>query len=164
MSDSAKVAVIGIGNDYRHDDAVGLEVARRVRQAGVDQAVVVLGVSDDFALHTAWQDSGVAYVVDCTESGRPPGTIVRFEAVDEPIPAEIFNSLSTHTLSLPRAIELSRSLGGLPRGLTIFGIEGTDMSPGRGLTAAVEAAASRVAEMIVLSCVGSLHARAITAD
>jgi hydrogenase maturation protease len=164
MSGSAEVAVIGIGNDYRHDDAVGLEVARRVRRANVSRAAVVIGVSDDFALHSAWQDRGAAYVIDCTKSGRPPGTIHRFEAADEAIPAEIFNSLSTHTLNLPRAIELSRSLGRLPRGLTIFGIEGADMSQGRGLTAAVEAAASRVAGMIVRRCVGSRHARAVSAD
>jgi hydrogenase maturation protease len=164
MTGSAEHAVIGIGNDYRHDDAVGLEVARLVRRADPAGAMVVIGVSDDYALHSAWQNCEVACVVDCTQSGAPPGTIQRFEVRDGPIPEEIFNSFSTHTLSLSRAIELSRALGKLPREMTIFGIEGADMSVGQGLTAAVEAAAARVVGLIVEYRAGSRYARASTAD
>jgi hydrogenase maturation protease len=152
MNGTPQFAVIGIGNDYRHDDGVGLEVARLVRESGLAGAKVVVGVSDEYALLTAWQDCEIVFVVDCTRAGAVPGTIRRFEARNEPIPTGVFDSVSTHSLHLTKAVELSRTLGNLPRELTIFGVEGVDFSHGRGLTAEVRSAAAQVASLITRSC------------
>jgi len=151
-------AVIGIGNDYRHDDGVGLEVARLVLRAGPDGARVVIGASDDYALLAAWEDCERVYVIDCTQSGAVPGTIRSFDARENAIPTEIFTSFSTHTLNLAKTIDLSRTLDKLPHELTIFGVEGADLSLGHGLTAKVQASAIRVADLIVRYCAGARDA------
>ncbi len=152
MSTPGRITVIGIGNDFRHDDAVGLEVARRVRQAGLAEVTVIDGVSDDYALLSAWQQCDQAWLVDCTLSDSEAGTISRFDGLTEKIPAEIFTAYSTHTINIIKTIELSRTLDKLPRQLTLIGIEGADTSAGCGLTPVVEAAAVEVAALIVGSC------------
>jgi hydrogenase maturation protease len=152
MTGPARGAVIGIGNDYRHDDGIGLEVARMVRRAGPTGARVVVGVADDCALLDAWQDCERAWVVDCTRAGAAAGTIRRFDACREPIPAEIFHCFSTHTLNIAKTVELSRVLGTLPATLVVYGVEGADFSHGRGLTPEVRAAATDIVGRIVRSC------------
>jgi hydrogenase maturation protease len=69
-------------------------------------------------------------------SGRPPGTLLRFE-VDRAEPPAPIPVTSTHGLSLNEAIGLGRALGRLPHGLVVVGIEVTDLSPGSGLSSAV---------------------------
>lgn len=152
MDDSPQIVVIGIGNDFRHDDAVGLEVARLVRKANLADVSVVGGVSDDYALLTAWDSRGRAFVIDCTQSYSTPGTVHRFDGLAENIPADIFSSYSTHTLNIVKTIELSRTLGRLPQQLTIIGVEGADFSHGSGLSPAVEVAAVEVVRFIISFC------------
>jgi len=152
MTGGTHAAVIGIGNDYRHDDGVGLEVARMVRNAGPSGVRVIVGVHDDCALLDAWKDSDAVYVVDCTRAGAPPGTIRRFDALRETIPAKIFHCFSTHGLNIAKSFELSRVLRKLPQTLVVIGIEGADFSHGRGLTNEVRSAATEVAGRIVRSC------------
>jgi len=90
-------------------------------------------------------------VVDATCSGAPPGTVRRFDAAREPLPAAPPGA-STHGLGLAEAVGLARALGRLPARLVLVGIEGADFSPGTGLTpavaAGVAAAARRVREEI----------------
>lgn len=157
MTDTPTIAVIGIGNDFRSDDGVGLEVARRVRHAGLTNAVIVGGVSDDYTLLSAWQDCEQAFLVDSTLSDSDPGTIRRFDALKEQIPAELFSSFSTHSLNIPRTIELARTLGRLPQSMTLIGIEGGNFDNGEGLSAKVEAAAVEVAATIIKSCQSSVN-------
>ncbi len=152
MDSAPGIVIIGIGNEFRRDDGVGLEVARRLRETAPSGARVICGVGDEYALISAWQGCGRAYVIDCSVSGAAPGTIHQFDGRGGPIPGEILSSCSTHALDLAKAVELSRVLGGLPGELTVFAIEGSDFSHGSGLTTAVEAAASKVAGLIARAC------------
>ena len=143
------VAVIGIGNAYRSDDAVGLYVAGQVRSHALKGVAVVEGIGDGFALVDAWSDSDRAFVIDCASSGAPPGTTFRFDALRETIPSDLFSGLSTHSISVNEAIELARVLNRLPKGLVVYGIEGENMSAGVELTSAVQDSARMVAASIV---------------
>ena len=62
---------------------------------------------------------------------------------------------STHALGLAEAVELARSLGRLPQRVVVYGIEGESFAFGKGLSAAVAAAADRVTEE-VLACTRSI--------
>ena len=141
------MTVIGLGNEWRGDDGVGLEVARRVRGRVLEgeplALVVVVDGEDDVVL------------VDAVSSDAAPGTIFRFEAGDEPLPTPLFGASSTHALGLADAVELARSLGRLPQRVVVYGIEGESFAFGKGLSAAVAAAADRVTEE-VLACTRSI--------
>lgn len=95
----------------------------------------------------AWAGEPAVVVVDAMASGAPPGTVRRFDAVREPLPAAPAGA-STHGLGLAEAVGLARTLGRLPARLVLVGIEGADFSPGRGLTPAVAAAVAEAARLV----------------
>jgi hydrogenase maturation protease len=135
--------VIGIGNEYRSDDAVGLIVARRLKELLADSVIVLEQSGDGAALMEAWRGAETVIVIDATLSGAAPGTIHRFDASARPIPKIPFRC-STHVFSVAEAIELARALENLPRLLAVYGIEGKNFAAGIGLTAEVEKAAGEV--------------------
>ncbi|MEP7355696.1 MAG: hydrogenase maturation protease [Anaerolineales bacterium] len=139
----AATLIIGVGNEYRGDDAVGLAVARRA-QAVVAAPVVVLEASGEgVALMDAWQGAGTVVVIDAVYSGGAPGTIYRFEAQTTTIPVRFFH-YSTHAFSVAEAIELARALDRLPPRLILYGIEGKSFAAGAGLSPEIEQAAGDV--------------------
>lgn len=140
--------VIGIGNSLRRDDGVGLYVASVIKELSIEGVTVIEGVGDGYALVEAWSNCDRAVVIDCTVSGSAAGTVFRFDALRESIPADLFKGLSTHCISAVDAIALGRILGKIPGSLVIFGIEGEDLSPGEQLTRQVEESADRVVDLI----------------
>lgn len=149
MTPAAAVTVIGVGNDWRRDDGVGLFVARQVCLKALPQVRIVEGVPDGMALINAWEDSPQVFIVDCASSGKAPGTIFCFDAVSNKIPADIVGGRSTHVFSVGDGIETARTLGRLPAFLQVYGIEGSDFSQGEGLSPAVESAALEVVARII---------------
>ncbi|MBI1748851.1 MAG: hydrogenase maturation protease [Acidobacteria bacterium] len=139
--------IIGMGNAYRGDDAVGLRIAQHLGAQVHPCFPVVVHHGDGLALIELWQDKETVFVVDAAHSGAPPGTIYRFEAHREPIPARLFH-YSTHAIGLPGAIELSRALHRLPSRLVVYGIEGCTFQSGAGLSEEVEVAAQEVAARV----------------
>jgi hydrogenase maturation protease len=156
--------VVGLGNRYRRDDGVGLVVARLVSAESPDGVTVIEGVGDAYYLIDKWSESSSVYLVDCALSDLEPGFIHKFDALDEMIPAEMFGSFSTHSFSLADAVRMARALDRLPRRLTLFGIEGSDLSAGPGLTPAVESAARRVAGLILAELTDQTALRYVKSD
>ena len=140
--------VIGIGNEYRRDDGVGLAIAARLRgrvPAGVE---VVECDQEPSRLIDAWEGAVAAYVVDAAGAGAEPGKLHRFEASDSAIPARVFRS-STHAFGVGDAIELARALGKLPKHVVVYGVEGAEFDAGEGLTAPVVAAVEPVVTAVL---------------
>jgi hydrogenase maturation protease len=145
--DRTPLKVIGIGNAYRSDDAVGLVVARAVR-ADVSRAVTVLErEGEPTSLLDAWDAADAVWLVDAVSSESEPGTVHRFDATSAPLPAA-YGRTSTHHFGLAEAIELARSVGRLPRRLVVYGVEGRSFETGDALTPPVEAAVAEVAAAI----------------
>jgi hydrogenase maturation protease len=142
------ITVIGVGNDFRRDDAAGLEVARRVRAAAPAGVQVVEHDGEPAGLLEAWDGADVAYVVDAVRGTDGPGAVHRVEVGSDPLlhrePRD-----STHALSLGEAVALGRVLGRLPGRLVLVGVEGGDFAAGQGLGREVAAAVEAVADEIV---------------
>ena len=132
--------IIGVGNEYRCDDAVGLIAARRLKERLADSVMVLEQNGDGAALIEAWRGSETVIIIDAVASGAAPGAIHRFDANTRPIPKGAFRC-STHVFGVAEAIELSRALGELPRSLVVYGIEGKNFAAGVGLSPEVEKAA-----------------------
>jgi hydrogenase maturation protease len=140
--------VIGVGNRLRGDDGAGLEVARLVReQVGPSLRVLELD-GEPGGLLEAWEGADLAVVIDTSDSGVEEGTVRRFEAAREPLPAGVGAS-STHALGPADAIELARALGRLPTRLTVYTIEGKCFEPGAPPGSAVREAIRGVAEDVI---------------
>ena len=78
----SELLVIGIGNPMRGDDAVGIEVARRIAGLGLDGVGVIECDGEPATLLMAWEHVEVAVIVDAVSSDAAPGTVVRFDAAD----------------------------------------------------------------------------------
>jgi hydrogenase maturation protease len=140
--------LIGIGNDYRSDDAVGLIVARRVREKTLDRVIVHEAGGEGAALMEAWKGAQTVILTDAVCSGAAAGTIHRIEAHRQPLPDNLFHC-STHAFSVTEAIEVARALNRLPSRLIVYGIEGRNFAAGVGLSPAVNRAVQRVVECVL---------------
>ena len=147
MIQSSKVLVVGGGNGYRHDDAAGLLVTRRLKKQSLSCAEVYEQTGEGTALIDLWKGAERVVVVDAVQSGAVPGTIHCFRANQDPLPARIFRD-STHAFGLIEAVELSRALRQLPSNFVIYGIEGENFEAGIGLSPVVLDAVNHLAKKL----------------
>lgn len=139
--------IVGVGNELRGDDGVGLEVARLLEGTLPPDVRVLECEGEPVSLLNSWEGCDVAYVVDATQSAHEAGTVRRLLAHEGPLPPELQRA-STHLLGVAEAIELARALGRLPARTIVYGIEGGSFDTGTGLSPAVQAAAVTVATAI----------------
>lgn len=114
------------------------DAVRLVRLSGADPGQII----------EAWAGADRVFLVDAMVSGAAAGTLRRFDAAAEPLPAEV-SLASTHALGAGTAIEMARVLGRLPQTLTVFAIEGATFFVGTPMGAAVAAGAAEVANRIL---------------
>jgi len=147
-NERSRLLVIGAGNPYRNDDAVGLVVARRIRELNLQGVTVIEATGEGVSLMEVWQGADSAILIDAVHSGKEPGTIHRFDVDAQNLPAQLFNN-STHSFGVAKAIELARALNRLPQRLIVYGIEGKDFSAGMILTPEVKEAARCAMERVL---------------
>ena len=135
-----RLKVIGVGNEWRGDDAVGLLVARRLKEDQLPQVEIAECRGTLTAVREAWKDTAGVIVVDAVVSGGPPGTIHRFDAHGAGIPVEPSRSTSSHGWGVAEALALGKVFQELPPWLIIYGIEGQNFGPGQEVSQEVEAA------------------------
>ena len=146
-SNDSRVLVIGVGNEIRGDDEVGLRVASGVRERLPHQCNSVEESGEGARLMELWKSSQVTILVDAVKSGAEPGHIHRYEAHNSPLPASMFH-YSTHAFGVPQAIELARVMNQLPQRLIVYGIEGKCFDEGAAMSLVVERAVRKVVELI----------------
>lgn len=144
----AGVLVIGVGNEWRGDDSVGLATARRVRDLSGPRVRVVEEGRDGASLLDVWAGAQRVWLIDAAVSGAAPGTVRRLDAVREGIPVGMRLS-SSHLFGVAEGVELARGLDRLPPALVIFAIEGRSFDPGADMTPEVHRAADDVAARII---------------
>jgi hydrogenase maturation protease len=138
--------VIGIGNDFRRDDGIGLAVADQIAERNLPHVRVVSGISELTTLLEAWSGAAHAVVVDAaTGANRTPGRIRRWTGRE----LETTPVVSSHALGLAQAFALGKALARMPEELVVFTIDVADTNHGIGLTPTVAAAVPRLVDLIV---------------
>lgn len=144
MAATTPILVIGLGNEFRCDDRVGLFVAAQIKSAGLVNVRVLQGVSDAVGLIESWDEADAVFVVDCAVSGGPPGTVYQFDGLADHIPEMLFSRYSSHAFSVVDALALAGALGRLPSKLVIYAIEAANCDTGTEMTPVVVQSARRV--------------------
>jgi hydrogenase maturation protease len=144
---SLPILLVGIGNEYRCDDSIGLHVIRALKARNLPDTLSVESTGDGAELIEMFSSVGMAILIDAVSSGGHPGTIYKFDAHKQPLPAQL-SFQSTHVFSVGEAIELARVLEQLPPILIVYAIEGENFSSGIGLTSKVERAAQKVVKLV----------------
>jgi hydrogenase maturation protease len=145
---NAPILVIGVGNEHRTDDAVGLNVARHLRQLSLENVMVIEENGEGANLLESWKGADTVIIVDAASSGAKPGTVHCIDARKQQIPTGLLHH-STHTFSVGDAVELARVMDRLPPHMLVYGIEGEEFEEGMGLSQAVEESVDRVAELVL---------------
>lgn len=152
-----KIAVIGVGNYWRGDDAVGILTARGIKLAmdslgGSSAASCASVIESDGEITTlleCFQAFDRVYLIDAIQTGSARvGQIFDFDGITHPL-RELTLSASTHVLGVAQSIEMARALGRLPSVLRVFGIEAAQFEHGSALSKEVKAASQTLTQRIV---------------
>jgi hydrogenase maturation protease len=141
------ITVIGIGNEFRGDDAAGLLIVRRLKGYMPTEVMFLEQSGEATALMETMRQRDTVILIDAVQSGAEAGTIHRYDASEKSMPAE-FLRCSTHNFSVHDAIEMARALEQLPPQLIVYGIEGSQFDHGTELSSPVQAAVEKAAQQI----------------
>jgi len=139
--------ILGVGNEYRSDDAAGLLVARQLRERRLPGVEVCEHAGEAASLMEAWRGVGEVILVDAVAADAEPGQIVRLDVHARPIPRALFRC-STHAFGVAEAIELSRALGELPPRFIVYGVVGTSWAPGTDCSQEVVSAIATIERLV----------------
>jgi hydrogenase maturation protease len=145
---NARILIIGVGNEYRSDDAVGLVVVRRLRQLSLGNITVIEESGEGTDLMESWKGADTVIIVDAASSGAKPGTIHRIDVRAQRIPRGLLR-YSTHAFSVGEAVELARAMNRLPPRMVVYGVEGERFDEGTVLSRAVQASVGTVVELVL---------------
>ena len=127
------IRLVGVGNEFRADDGLGICVARELRRRGLPGVDVREHGGEAAGLIELLRGASAAFLIDAISSGKPPGTIHRIDVARGRISTALFK-FSTHGYGVAEGIETARVLGILPPLTLIFGIEGEAFGQGIGLS------------------------------
>jgi hydrogenase maturation protease len=152
MTGAGRSLVIGIGNRDRGDDAAGPAVCDLLARCAAGETVgdpidVIVAEGSIVDLSAHWAVSDHVTIVDASEPTGRPGKIVETDALACRLRSP--GTISTHSIDVGAAIELSRVLGRLPAELTVIGIEGQDFEFDAPMSDAVRRATELVASRII---------------
>ncbi len=145
---ATQILVIGIGNAYRRDDGAGLVAAQRLKKQSSGSFRVLEHNGEGADLMDFWEGADAVILLDAVQSGAKPGTLHRWDASLQPLPARMFRG-SSHAFSLVEAVEMARALGRLPQHLIVYGIESRNFKAGTGLSSDVEGAVSDLVQRVL---------------
>jgi hydrogenase maturation protease len=143
-----RAVVIGVGNEFRRDDAAGPAVISAL--AGRVPAGVTLTVNDGepTRMIEAWAGAPLAIVVDAVRAEPAvPGRLHRL--VLDHTGMGPGGPVSSHGLGLADAIGLGRALDRMPGRLIVHAVEAGDLGQGTGLTPAVAAVIDTLAAAVL---------------
>ena len=142
-----RVKIIGVGNEDRHDDGIGIVIARKLKNMVQQEIKVIEARREAVELLDSWKDAEKVIMIDAANGFEKTGKIYRFHVNNEPFPCD-FSNYSTHTFSLNQVIELARNLNELPTELVIYGIQGMNFNIGRGLSEELNESIKKVVSLI----------------
>ncbi len=143
-----RIAVLGLGNLMRADDALGMLAVQQLRADPRIPNSVALIDGGTLGLDLLYPLDGVTHLLalDAIDAGAPPGTLLRFtgeEIGDLPI------SKSVHLLGFSDLIGALRLCGSAPEEIVVLGVQPAAIEWGTQLSATVDAALIELVENAV---------------
>lgn len=146
----ARPLIIGVGNPLAGDDGAGPALVHVLRTGGIC-ADLAETRGEATRLMALMDGRAEVILIDTSQTGAAPGSILRFDVAQAPLPA-FSDSASSHGFGLHEALELARSLGTLPARCEVIAIEGQCFDTGTGLSDAVRVAVDQLAKEL-LACI-----------
>ena len=138
------VVIIGIGNERRRDDAVGLAVTRLLAAGELPPRVRVEEARQGFDLAAELEGAARAIIIAAAKLGAPPGSIHVLPPADAEARADYLSA--TGAMTLIDELEMAALVGTRPRVL-IVGVEPAEIVPGMTLSRDVGRSVRAAAEV-----------------
>ncbi|MBX9639028.1 MAG: hydrogenase maturation protease [Mycobacteriaceae bacterium] len=151
-----RVTVIGLGNRYRRDDAVGITAARALGELAPPGVEVATDIVDPLTLLDVWSGARLAVIIDAAVTTSSTPGRVRCCDLDELISST--HQLSSHSIDVGRTYALGQALGRVPEALYIYAVDVADTGHGIGLTPQVEQA---VPDVVALAAAEIIRATGV---
>lgn len=142
-----RAAVIGIGNRFRSDDAIGPVVAARLEALQLPDLLVSVCDGEPAGLLDTWAGLDLAVIIDAVQcEPASPGRIwhTTIDAL-----RGITGTTSSHAMGIPEAWRLGQALGQVPAELVVIAVEAESLDLGDGLSEPVTAAAPEVVRAVL---------------
>lgn len=152
-----RTRIIGLGNALRGDDAIGLHVARRLKEVLGPASDVVEAEMAGVGVLDLMKGREAVILVDGAQTGSPAGTLHRWD-VSRQAPGRNPLSHSTHAINALDAVELARALGDLPPSVVLYGVEVGHTEAGAGLSPPVARAVEEAAATVARDVTETSHA------
>ncbi|UCC78237.1 MAG: hydrogenase maturation protease [Candidatus Zixiibacteriota bacterium] len=149
-----RTLVIGIGNGFRKDDGVGLEIARRIEELNIPGVTVSKTAGDLTNFVNIFPEYELLIIADSIKAAGNPGMNIRVDISDLDEDFELSPNISTHWLGILETLRLADNVGNLPEKTVIYGVEGADFSYGTGISPEL----FNTVEFIVGEIIGELTA------
>jgi hydrogenase maturation protease len=150
MTVSTRIAVIAVGDRFRHDDGVGCAVLSRLRERAADRPLPPGTVLSECELDPGrliglWHGAELAVVLEAARAcPSRPGRIYRLELGS----TELRQPGTMSPNGLGEAVEIARELGRLPGHLVAYAVDSADTSLGAGLSDPVAATVDHLARRV----------------
>jgi hydrogenase maturation protease len=157
-----KIKIIGLGNPFMGDDAVGVLVARQLHAHSSAHVSILDGGLAGLNLLHDMEGTDSLILIDAVHSHAKAGTIVRFT-----LPQDLekigrlawgTSASSTHAFGLTEALTLAHTLKVLPPCTILYGIELEHIQKGQALSPMVSKAMTSVVYRISVEELSLSHA------
>jgi hydrogenase maturation protease len=145
---ATRIAVLGLGNLMRADDALGMLAIQRLRSDPRLAPSVLLIEGGTLGLDLLHPLDGVTHLlaIDAIEAGAAPGTLLRFAGSDvDLIPV----GKSVHLLGFSDLVGALRLTGSAPREIVVLGVQPQVIGWGTELTSCVEVALPELLDAVL---------------
>ena len=143
-----RTIIIGIGNEFRCDDAIGLITACKLKSSKLQNTDVIEHNGDGASLMDIWSNYDNVILIDAASKDDKTGEVHIINAIDEKIPHNAVIR-SSHIFSISEAIETSRMMGRLPGKLFVYAITGKIFDSGLKISEEVLTASEKVIDLVI---------------
>ena len=140
--------IVGLGNYYRHDDAVGLFIIDRLKTIDSNPGVLLFNVEDiieSYVFTIAESNCNNVLIIDAIMADAEPGTIVFGKLHDI---VETGLNISTHKLALQMSCKIWEAS---QKDVYLLGIVINNDDYGKGLSPAIHNKAETIVNMLQAS-------------
>jgi hydrogenase maturation protease len=143
-----KLVIIGIGNQYMKDDAVGLLVARELKKQEIvsDQFFIFEENTLDLSTLLPFKEARKVILVDTIKSGLEPGSVSEYTLTRNKQSVSKIPDL--HSLQFCDILDLANQTKWFKGDLVLIGIEPLDCSVGEGISFVVRNAIPKLIEKV----------------
>ena len=143
------ILVLGIGNLIMSDDGIGVRVIQHLQDHYRFPSDVIILEGGTLGLDLLPRLDGIdrLVIVDATETGGPPGTLVRLSG-DE-LSMALKTKVSPHQMGLQDLLAVADLLGQCPGEIVLCGVQPASIAIGEFLSPPVAAQLAALADMVI---------------